>query len=328
MHPNTSGGDRRSAFSVRQFRRGVLLVALTAALIAATGCERPTSPPTPTPDAITLPEPDLRDCEDLSVNDRKNSNCVTTLQFLLNTRGAHLPATGLFLENTLARVRQFQSARGLPDTGVVGDRTKEALYDYPPNGEEWDLRTECVDLRADAQGQCVRSLRHLLVQYGEQVPSTGEYGPETIEAVRHFQRNHDLPQSGVTDSITKQGLYEQLGSVTPPDWHAEVHDCPGPGCGSVYLDQNTVASIIEDFDTGTIVRETIVDVVLHFACALLFKATTLHFSCTKIGEWIIDIFMGKLRKAQADQSCIQISFETTPEGSKPSGLNQTERCPS
>ncbi len=333
MHPNTSGRDHRSTSPEDPFRWGVLIVALTAALIATTGCDSPTSQPAPVPDPMTLPEPDLRDCDDLVVGDR-SSNCVTTLRFLLNTRGAQLPATGLFREKTLDRVRQFQRARKLPDTGVVDDRTKEALYEYPPKGEEWDLRTECVDLYAGAERQCVQSLQHLLIQHGEEVSDTGKYGPETTEAVRRFQQQHNLPDSGVTDSETKEELYGQLSSVVPPDWRAEVYDCPGAGCGAVYLDQDTVASIVEDFDTGTtvrgtgtIVREVIVDVVLRFACAWLFKATGLQVACEKIGEWVIDLFIGKLRKAQADKKCVQISFETTPEGSKPAELNQTERCP-
>lgn len=171
----------------------------------------------------------------------------------------------------------------------------------------------------------VQSLQRLLIQYGEKVPDTGKYGPKTTEAVRHFQRQHNLPDSGVTDSRTKEELYDQLGSTAPPDWRAEV-DCSGSDCG-VNLDQATVASVVEDFDTGAIVRGLIKEVVLYFVCASLFRATGLRVVCAQIGGLVIDFFIGQFRKAQADQKCVQISFETTPEGSRPSGLNQTERCP-
>lgn len=341
MHPNTFGRDHRSTFtrSIRwsassrsaspenPFRWGGLIVALTAALIATTGCGFPTSSPPPAPDPMTLPEPNLRDCDDLVVGDRNSSNCVTTLRFLLNTRGAQLPATGLFRENTLDRVRQFQRARRLPATGVVGDLTKKALYEYPPKGAEWDLRTECVDLYAGAEGQCVQSLQRLLIQYGEKVSDIGKYGPETTEAVRRFQHKYNLSASGVTDSETKEKLYDHLSSVAPPDWRAEVSKCPGSDCG-VYLDHTTVASIVEDFDKGTIVRGLIEDVVVHFACAWFFKATGLQVVCERIGTWITGFFIEQFRKARADQKCVQISFEATRAGFRPARLNQTEHCPS
>lgn len=326
MRPTIPDRGHRLTFPENRFRWGVLIVALTAALIATTSCDSPTSQASSVTDHLALPEPNLRDCPDLMVGER-SSNCVTTLRFLLNTRGADLPATGLFLERTRDRVRQFQRARELPVTGVVDDRTKEELYDYPPRGEEWDLRTDCVDMYQGAEGHCVRSLRRLLVQYGEEMSDIGQYGPETTEAVRRFQRKHNLSESGVTDSGTKEELYDQLSSVAPPDWRAEVSDCSGADCGSVYLDQDTVTDIVEDFDTGAIVRELIVAVVFRFACAALFKATGLQVVCEQAGEWITDSFIEEFRSAQGDQECVQISFQDTPEGSRPAGINQTERCP-
>ncbi len=344
MHPNTSGRDHRSAFprytrwsvSSRStslenpFRRGVLIVALTAALTAA-GCDTPTEPPPPAAPGPTTPgtppELNLHDCDDLMVGDR-SSNCVTALQLLLNTRGAQLPPVGLFDEHTLDRVLQFQRSRGLPNTGTVGDLTKKALYKYPPKDEEWNLRTECVDLYGGAKGQCVQSLQRLLIQYGEQVLDNGKYGPETAEAVRRFQRNHNLPESGVTDSRTKEELYGQLSSVAPPDWRAEVDDCPGPNC-RVYLDHATVTSIAGSVDTGTIARGflgLIGTYVVHFACAALFKAPGAQVLCAEFVEWTTEFVTGLVRKAWADQKCIEISFQTTPEGPRPAGLNQTERC--
>lgn len=324
MHPS------RSTALGNPFRRGVLIVALTAALTAAS-CGTSTEPPPPTtPGPIASPELNLHDCEDLIVGDRTNSNCVTALQRLLNTRGAQLPLVGIFNERTLDRVLQFQAARELPETGNVGNLTKNELYIYPPPGEEWNLRTECVDLHGGAEGECVQSLQRLLAQYGEQVSDNGKYGPETTEAVRRFQRKHNLTDSGVTDSRTKDELYGQLSSVAPDDWRAEADGCPGPNC-RVSLDHATVASIAESVDTGTIARGflgLIGAYVVHFACAALFKrAPGTQVLCAELINLTTNFVTGLFRQAQADQECIEISFQATPEGPRPAGLNQTERCP-
>ncbi len=263
------------------------------------------------------------------VGDRTSSNCVTALQLLLNTRGAQLPAVGVFGEHTLEGVLQFQRARGLRATGIVSELTKKALYEYPPEGEEWNLTTECVDLHQGTEGPCAQSLQRLLIQYGEQVSDSGTYGPDTADAVRRFQRNHDLSESGVADSRTKQALYDQLSSVAPPGWRAEVDDCPGPNC-TVTLDHATVADIAESLDTGVITRGflgLIGAYILRFACAAVFKATGFQVLCEKVAEWTVKFIAGNFLEASANQKCVQISFRDTQEGLKPAGLNQTERCP-
>lgn len=53
------------------------------------------------------------------------------------------------------------------------------------------------------------------------VPYSGEYGEETIAAVRELQRVLSLPDSGIMDSFTWDGLsalYTNYGNRPPLDW--------------------------------------------------------------------------------------------------------------
>ena len=47
-----------------------------------------------------------------------------------------MPDTGIFDEQTLYAVQQFQEGFGLPATGLVDKATYEAIYNYYLAGEE------------------------------------------------------------------------------------------------------------------------------------------------------------------------------------------------
>ena len=58
---------------------------------------------------------------------------VTNLQYDLINLNIGAPfltkATGVFRQNTQAAIKKFQGQRGLPQDGIVGERTKQALLD-------------------------------------------------------------------------------------------------------------------------------------------------------------------------------------------------------
>ncbi len=329
----------------RTVRRGGRIAALTAALTVTAACTSPadsdrtpsppptvtTTTPTPTNDLhseLSMP-PDLRtDCGQLSSGDQ--GRCVEKLQRLLNARGAQLPVNGLFGEHTLDRVRQFQSARGLPITGGVADRTKAALYGVSPAGVDLDLRTDCVDLDQGAQGPCALSLQHLLIQYKQYkapLQDTGTYGPHTTDAVRQFQHDHGLPTTGATHSMTKEALYDNLPTVAPPTQNAVV-SCPGSEC-SVYLGRTTTASLADAFDKRTILKELVTTVVSQIACTWL-KTTVLHVACATIVGLAVDYVIGLFQQGREDHTCVKVSFQPTSSGFRPAGLTHTDgaHCPS
>ncbi len=105
------------------------------------------------------------------------------------------PDDGRYGPQTTDAVKQFQRSRNLPDDGVADQATIDALHGHQPTqpfaGRE--ERVKELQLQLDALG-----LKPGLVD--------GRYGPITTDAVRRFQRAHDLPVDGVADSVTLNAL--------------------------------------------------------------------------------------------------------------------------
>lgn len=330
---------RRAAVGVIcTVRRSGLIAVLTAALVTS-GCHElagPNRAPSPsstvmpaprTDDArreLTMP-PDLRtDCGHLRPGTQ--GSCVQKLQGMLNARGAQLPDNGIFDERTLDAVRQFQNARGLPVTGLVADQTKAALYDLPPADVDLDLRTDCVHLDQGAQGWCALSLQHLLIQYGAPLQATGTYGPETTEAVRQFQRDHELPTTGATYSMTKKALYDDLTTLVPSTPNTAV-SCPGPEC-NVYLGRTTTADLAAAFDRGTIIIGLATAVISVLVCTVL-KATSplVGILCEQIVQMTATAIITLFQQARDNHECIKVNLQSTDDGVKPVAPARTDGAP-
>ncbi|MER5434895.1 helix-turn-helix domain-containing protein [Streptomyces sp. NPDC002588] len=67
----------------------------------------------------------------------QHDTCVTEVQRLLRRRGAVIDVDGDFGPQTLRRVTAFQVFAGVSPNGVVGDATKEALYDSKVRMTTW-----------------------------------------------------------------------------------------------------------------------------------------------------------------------------------------------
>ena len=118
---------------------------------------------------------------------------VRALQGLLRERGATtLAISGVFDAPTIAAVRDLQTARGLPVTGMV-------------DGPTW-LRL-IVALQPGATGEAVKVVqRQLNEKRRAGVPVDGMLSGATLTAVRSFQRHARIPVTGVVDS----GTWRQL----------------------------------------------------------------------------------------------------------------------
>ncbi len=85
-------------------------------------------------------------------------------------------------------------------------------------------------------GQPIRSLQTMLRVLAESDPThptlvpDGIYGPETMQAVTHFQRKHGIPVTGVTDQDTWEAIvaaYEPAIIHLDPAHPLEINLNPG-----------------------------------------------------------------------------------------------------
>ena len=126
------------------------------------------------------------------------NNFVYLLQFILNNDyGYNLSVDGIFGNNTLSAVRDFQSNNGLTVDGLVGNNTWTFLLNLPP----YPL------LREGARSSYVRFLQNLL--QSKFIPTgsiDGIFGSLTLNAVRTFQQENNLTVDGLVGNNTWNAL--------------------------------------------------------------------------------------------------------------------------
>jgi len=136
----------------------------------------------------------------------------------------YVEITGHYGKRTAAAVKKFQKKVGLPQTGVADDDTRELLYlragvTAPASGSgivtvtggvtsSGTISTNLV-LRQGSRGDAVTVLQEQLKGLGYFTGTvTGNYGKLTKEAVRLFQKDHDLSADGVAGRHTLTALAE------------------------------------------------------------------------------------------------------------------------
>ena len=88
-------------------------------------------------------------------------------------------------------------------------------------------------LRRGDAGEDVRKMQRALLAWdGNCLPkwgADGDFGEETEEALKRFQREHDLPETGVYDEATKKALESigKLGQVEVVGGNVNVRSAPG-----------------------------------------------------------------------------------------------------
>lgn len=126
------------------------------------------------------------------------NNFVYLLQFILNNSfGYNLSVDGIFGNNTLSAVRDFQSNNGLTVDGLVGNNTWTYLLNLPP----YPL------LREGSRSSYVRFLQNLL--QSKFIPTgniDGIFGSQTLNAVRAFQQENNLTVDGIVGDNTWNAL--------------------------------------------------------------------------------------------------------------------------
>jgi peptidoglycan hydrolase-like protein with peptidoglycan-binding domain len=160
--------------------------------------------------------------------------CVTELQRLLRHFGYAIDVDGDFGSGTDSAVRSFQSSHGLSVDGQVGTNTKRELYntDESPS-TALDLRSaSCPSNIVEGEsGGCVATLQALLNGKGQHLDVDGQFGPQTLTAVKSFQSSAGLSVDGEVGPNTKNALYSNIstggGSGAPAPINLNSSSCPG-----------------------------------------------------------------------------------------------------
>ncbi|MBQ3057311.1 MAG: peptidoglycan-binding protein [Clostridia bacterium] len=132
------------------------------------------------------------------------------------------PIDGIYDTATREAVRAFQREEGLGDTGVVDDATWELLFkryeeslrreDAPVPLAQFPRISPGYALREGDENFLVRLVQYalgeldLIYEGFDDVPQTGIYDAQTMDAVRSFQRRHGLAETGEVDRATWDAL--------------------------------------------------------------------------------------------------------------------------
>lgn len=124
--------------------------------------------------------------------------------------------TGKYGKRTQAAVKKFQKRYGLEQSGVADEETQRMIFakagvEAPQSSDEQANVYGSETLREGSRGDAVRVLQEnltLLKFYSGSI--TGSYGRLTKEAVRRFQKEHDLSADGVAGPRTFKKLTQLL----------------------------------------------------------------------------------------------------------------------
>lgn len=163
---------------------------------------------------------------DSAVRTRYLQEMLRYLAHVLDEPDWMVAVTGVYSDETEQAVRQYQEARRLPVTGVVDLATWETLAaEYLL---ERELRTPVLvrvlpDIASHAtlpgqRGDEVLILQILLNAMRHeydypQVPLSGIYGAQTLEAVREYQQAGGLDATGTADRRTWLRLAEEYNRL-------------------------------------------------------------------------------------------------------------------
>jgi len=142
----------------------------------------------------------------LVIENGEDGSYVKLLQQILCSMG-YLESdsvTGHFGDKTEAAVRKFQADNGISATGVVGKQTIEKLNSLASVEK---LETDRI-YQAGDEDAGVKALQQRLCTLGylEAKYVTGYYGAITVAAVKKFQKNNQISETGTVATLTLAAL--------------------------------------------------------------------------------------------------------------------------
>lgn len=172
---------------------------------------------------------------DLVLREGSTGSAVRALQEKLKALDYYSgTVTGRYGRLTREAVRRFQRANGLTADGIAGPKTLTALGQLEAGGSAATGGGAAAGasgdegmLRLNSSGSAVRALQtnlQTLGYYGGTV--TGTYGRLTKEAVRVFQRDHDLSADGIAGPRTLAAIQ---GELAREEERVRPSETPAPG---------------------------------------------------------------------------------------------------
>ena len=170
---------------------------------------------------------------------------VAALQYRLGALCYPVNVTATYDSMTIAAVKQFQLLNGLKQDGIAGPKTFEAMYsDYvvpytgsissatatpeptatptpvptPAYNDGYDASVYTRTIRSGYTGSDVTALQNRLSSLNYPVTVTGVYDEQTMDAVKLFQKMHNLTQDGIAGPTTFTAMY----SATVLSYSTEV----------------------------------------------------------------------------------------------------------
>jgi len=159
----------------------------------------------------------------LKGNELEKRSRVKGLQERLNHHGASLIPDGMFGQDTLSFLNQFQSRIGLPPTHTVDTQTAMALFLPPSPESDVSLISEIEGLKVGDGLKFgtfnlrprVSRLQQLLTVHGRFTKIDGMFGPKTLSAMNIFQASRDLTTSDFVDRGTADALEGRSPGLCP-----------------------------------------------------------------------------------------------------------------
>jgi peptidoglycan hydrolase-like protein with peptidoglycan-binding domain len=158
------------------------------------------------PSEQAKPEPQQGEAAlNLSDEDRKR------VQAALTTLGQEVPTTGYFGPITRGAITAWQKAQELPATGFLDQAQLAALSAQATTAEQTKLET----LRAEAalSEQDRKRVQAALTAVGQEVPTTGYFGPITRGAITAWQKTQGLPATGYLTDAQLAALQQQAAAA-------------------------------------------------------------------------------------------------------------------
>lgn len=168
------------------------------------------------------------------MHEERSEVAVRNLQRYLRQLSYHEPLTappidGIFERDTENALREFQSSRGLPVTGIADETTWNTLYaayrvslaenTAPQSISVFPRFPKGFRMGEGSTGFVVAAVQYMLqeleVLYGgmRKVIPMGEYDRDTADAVQHFQSVNRLQETGEIDLLTWNLLADQYNWI-------------------------------------------------------------------------------------------------------------------